>query len=616
MASTGLMLVGPSSKFLYMKDLLPFPIYEFKFEEKKIVVAESLDPAPLPLFTSFIANTPGSGDVFFHIDQRVGIQDSPLFYVLESGSRIWKPLISPPSIENVKLSMVVLHNNVFVSSFVGDPYLARFDPIDKSWKVEPAAKNNLSNFIRDWFIESDESADFRMIHYPLISVTIPGLGSSNYTVCMMHEELQVPPKNPEVNVFAVLVNHRNGRVAFYQRLYMCFEGIQHVMDDGPRFNVVDLGNGKLCATLCGQQLDSTSSALCISIFTLSVAKDFADFAEQTGCVQFKLDNLGQVVIVYESHYLKNALAKRTTATLPVIKKAQYAILLSGTPALSRPLELFKQLEALYPDVFLDLSDKDMKQINALFRELEMLKAKIKAAKSKDEAESLKFSQKNLINKIYTDSAEAKIPAVLEYLGTVIEAGCKFLIFAHHQPMLDAIHEFVLKKKSGLHQEFRIDGGTAAASRQHLVTDFQEKDFIKAAVLSIKAGGVGLTLTAASTVIFAELSWTPGDLIQAEDRAHRIGQVSSVNIYYLLANDTVDDIIWDVVQFKLDNLGQMLDGHENTLAMSNNQPLNSPAKHNTIEHNPSKQKTLDQFIRRCDKVDRSEHQPDLKRPRQS
>ncbi|KAL5182718.1 SWI/SNF-related matrix-associated actin-dependent regulator of chromatin subfamily A-like protein 1 [Glycine soja] len=390
----------------------------------------------------------------------------------------------------------------------------------------------------------------------------------------------------------------------------------------------------------------------------------------------------KVVIADESHFLKNAQAKRTTASLPVIKKAQYALLLSGTPALSRPIELFKQLEALYPDVyrnvheygnryckggvfgvyqgasnheelhnlikatvmirrlkkdvlsqlpvkrrqqvFLDLENKDMKQINALFRELEMVKAKIKAAKSQEEAESLKFAQKNLINKIYTDSAEAKIPSVLDYIGTVIEAGCKFLIFAHHQPMIDSIHEFLLKKKVGC---IRIDGGTPAASRQQLVTDFQEKDAIKAAVLSIKAGGVGLTLTAASTVIFAELSWTPGDLIQAEDRAHRIGQVSSVNIYYLLANDTVDDIIWDVVQSKLENLGQMLDGHENVLEVSASLPVNSPSKQKTIDQyvrksdnmgslvsSPSKQKTLDQFVRRCDNTDRLEYEPNPKRPR--
>ncbi|XP_072060802.1 uncharacterized protein [Arachis hypogaea] len=109
----------------------------------------------------------------------------------------------------------------------------------------------------------------------------------------------------------------------------------------------------------------------------------------------------------------------------------------------------------------------------------------------------------------------------------VQAGCKFLIFAHHQPMIDAIHECLLKKKVGC---IWIDGGTPAASGQQLVTDFQEKDYIKAAVLSIKAGGVGLTLTAASTVIFTEQSWTPGDLIQAKDRAYRIGQVSSVNIY--------------------------------------------------------------------------------------
>ncbi|XP_062143906.1 uncharacterized protein LOC133851479 isoform X2 [Alnus glutinosa] len=382
----------------------------------------------------------------------------------------------------------------------------------------------------------------------------------------------------------------------------------------------------------------------------------------------------KVVIADESHFLKNAQAKRTTASLPVIKKAQHAILLSGTPALSRPIELFKQLEALYPDVyknvheygnryckggifgvyqgasnheelhnlmkatvmirrlkkdvlselpvkrrqqvFLDLAEKDMKQINALFRELEVVKGKIKACKSQEEVESLKFTEKNLINKIYTDSAEAKIPAVLDYLGTVIEAGCKFLIFAHHKPMIDSIYQFLLKKKVGC---IRIDGSTPAASRQALVTDFQEKDAIKAAVLSIRAGGVGLTLTAASTVIFAELSWTPGDLIQAEDRAHRIGQVSSVNIYYLLANDTVDDIIWDVVQSKLENLGQVLDGHENTLEVSSSQPRSSPAKQKTLDSfmprsSPAKQKTLDSFMKRCKNVDDLEHQSKLKYPR--
>ncbi|KAL6292827.1 hypothetical protein ACE6H2_000969 [Prunus campanulata] len=391
----------------------------------------------------------------------------------------------------------------------------------------------------------------------------------------------------------------------------------------------------------------------------------------------------KVVIADESHFLKNAQAKRTTASLPVIKKAQYAILLSGTPALSRPIELFKQLEALYPDVyksvheygnryckggtfglyqgasnheelhnlmkatvmirrlkndvlselpvkrrqqvFLDLAEKDMKQINALFRELEVVKAKIKACQTKEEVDSLKFAEKNLINKIYTDSAEAKIPAVLDYLGTVIEAGCKFLVFAHHQSMIDSIYQFLLKKKVGC---IRIDGSIPTVSRQAYVTEFQEKDSVKAAVLSIKAGGVGLTLTAASTVIFAELSWTPGDLIQAEDRAHRIGQVSSVNVYYLLANDTVDDIIWDVVQSKLENLGQMLDGHENTLQVSTSQPprsspakqktrqppLSSPAKQKTHQpplSSPAKQKTLDSYLKRCNSQEDSENQPKFK-----
>ncbi|XLR52164.1 hypothetical protein S83_002836, partial [Arachis hypogaea] len=255
-------------------------------------------------------------------------------------------------------------------------------------------------------------------------------------------------------------------------------------------------------------------------------------------------------------YFASTEEKRTIATLPVTKKAQYSILLSGTPALFRPIELFKQMEALYPDayksgvfgVYQGVSNHEelhnLMKVTVMIRRLKKVvlsqlpvncrqqvrsfisissiqsavhsfaiimigggktvKAKIKSVKSKDEGESLKFTHKNLIDKICTDSADAKIPAVLEYLGTFIEAGFKFLIFAHHQPMIDAIHECLLGKKVGC---IRIDGGRPAASRQQLVTDFREEDSIKP---SINAGGVGLTLTAASSYICRTIldSWLP------------------------------------------------------------------------------------------------------------
>lgn len=85
-----------------------------------------------------------------------------------------------------------------------------------------------------------------------------------------------------------------------------------------------------------------------------------------------------------------------------------------------------------------------------------------------------------------------------------------------------------------------------------------------AILGIKAAGVGLTLTAASIVVFAELSWVPGDIRQAEDRAHRIGQASSVLVHFLMVRHSIDDIIWETVQSKLDTTGQLLDGKADNL----------------------------------------------------
>lgn len=83
--------------------------------------------------------------------------------------------------------------------------------------------------------------------------------------------------------------------------------------------------------------------------------------------------------------------------------------------------------------------------------------------------------------------------------------------------------------------------------------------VQVAILNIKAAGVGLTLTRASTVVFAELAWTPSEVQQAEDRAHRIGQSNCVSVQLLIVKDSIDELMWDMLQNKLAMTGQVLDG---------------------------------------------------------
>ena len=81
-----------------------------------------------------------------------------------------------------------------------------------------------------------------------------------------------------------------------------------------------------------------------------------------------------------------------------------------------------------------------------------------------------------------------------------------------------------------------------------------------AILSITAACLGITLTAASTVVFAEVHWTPALMLQAEDRAHRIGQEKScVNIYYLFGEQTLDEILFPMINFKSHIISNTLDG---------------------------------------------------------
>lgn len=142
--------------------------------------------------------------------------------------------------------------------------------------------------------------------------------------------------------------------------------------------------------------------------------------------------------------------------------------------------------------------------------------------------------------LYTQTGLSKIPGILEYISPIIEKDDKFLIFAHHKEVLNAIEDFVKQKNRDY---IRIDGTTSSKLRSEYVSYFQTREHCQVAILSLTAAGTGLSLQSASVVVFGEIHWTPGILLQAEDRVHRIGQTKEVHIHYLLGKGTLDDRIW-------------------------------------------------------------------------
>jgi SWI/SNF-related matrix-associated actin-dependent regulator 1 of chromatin subfamily A len=101
------------------------------------------------------------------------------------------------------------------------------------------------------------------------------------------------------------------------------------------------------------------------------------------------------------------------------------------------------------------------------------------------------------------------------------------------------------------------------SRQGSVDTFQNDPDARVIVLNMKAGGVGLTLTAASDVLFIEQGWTPAEHDQAEDRCHRIGQDEHVSAWYLLAEGTIDDDIYSLIEDKRVVVDAVTDGEDNS-----------------------------------------------------
>jgi SNF2 family DNA or RNA helicase len=150
----------------------------------------------------------------------------------------------------------------------------------------------------------------------------------------------------------------------------------------------------------------------------------------------------------------------------------------------------------------------------------------------------------LIAAIRRETGTAKIEAALAFIADETSEDVeKTVIYAHHHDVLRALHEALVPS-------VLVTGQTPAKARARAVASFQELGGPKYFIASIQAMGVGITLTAASRVIFVEQSWTPAEMEQAECRLHRIGQLSSVLSQYLVVRGSIDEKILSTVVGKL------------------------------------------------------------------
>jgi SWI/SNF-related matrix-associated actin-dependent regulator 1 of chromatin subfamily A len=293
-----------------------------------------------------------------------------------------------------------------------------------------------------------------------------------------------------------------------------------------------------------------------------------------------------VLILDEVHYLKNPKARRTanvfggkvgdTILKPIISKRNLA--LTGTPVLNRPKEIYGVLKFLCPFGFPvkrdflerycnlhldefgrwnDMGASNLEELQKKLRCTVMLRRdksqvlkelppktrqvieiepgeslKKKLVKEYEEASFKDFKiEFDDVSSMRKETGLAKVKHAIAFLENAIAQSGKVVAFAHHKDVIKAISD---KLPSVV-----VTGDTPLKRRNENVEAFQNNPNIKLFLGNIQAAGVGITLTASSHVVFIEGSWTPGELSQAEDRVHRIGQTQNVLIQHLVWAESLD-----------------------------------------------------------------------------
>ncbi len=295
------------------------------------------------------------------------------------------------------------------------------------------------------------------------------------------------------------------------------------------------------------------------------------------------------VILDESHYVKSSRARRSKAARALCKDLETVLCLTGTPVLNRPDELIAPLQIMnrlgdlggYSDFrarYVDRAQPNLGELNERMRAV----AYVRRTKSQVLTElppkqrgvvPLSLDNRKEYDRAETDliaylrtidvekakraawaeqlvkievckqlAARGKMKQAIAWIEDFLEDGTsKLVVFAWHKEFVSALADHFKAP--------RIDGSTSLIERDRNVDAFQNDPNVRLLVANIQAGGVGITLTASSSVAFLELGWTPAIHDQAEDRGHRIGQRDTVNAYYLLAPNTIDERIQKLIDSK-------------------------------------------------------------------
>lgn len=314
------------------------------------------------------------------------------------------------------------------------------------------------------------------------------------------------------------------------------------------------------------------------------------------CPQIKMF---KSIIIDESHRVKDPSAQQTIFTKGISVGKEWVILLSGTPVVNRPEDLIAQLSIMnrlsdfggrhkfMADYCTDPKDKKAEPAVPLSELSKQLydTCMIRREKAKvlpqlpdktrmdlyveisNEAEyNLAAADLAAYLRQYTEctdleirrkmrmealvkfmtlrslATKGKIAQAVDFIRTFLESGKKLIVFC-------SLHDIVDELKKTFPSAVTVTGRDNAVNKQSAVDAFQKNPNVQLIICSIKAAGVGLTLTAASDVAFVELAWTYADCCQCEDRAHRIGQKDNVTCYYLLGRGTIDNTIYSLIHRK-------------------------------------------------------------------